>query len=134
MGFGAHETSSPASFVGNGTAVPMSSRAPGTDGGCVREKPPYVASRGSYTQNTTSIQLPIRELKKTYHVTRRLHVYDVEQIAAAAEVPDGPLDGVLGLLGAVDGDHEVALVLVVAGVGGVERWEGSFPQEMGGVS
>jgi hypothetical protein len=24
----------------------------------------------------------------------------------------------------------VALVLVVAGVGGVERWEGSFPQEM----
>ena len=110
----------------------MSSRAPGTDGGCVREKPPYVASRGSYTQNTTSIQLPIRELKKTYHVTRRLHVYDVEQIAAAAEVPDGPLDGVLGLLGAVDGDHEVALVLVVAGVGGVERGEGSFPQKMEG--
>ena len=72
--------------------------------------------------------------KKTYHVTRRLHVYDVEQIAAAAEVPDGPLDGVLGLLGAVDGDHEVALVLVVAGGGGVERWEGSFPQETGGVS
>ena len=61
MGFGAHETSSPASFVGNGTAVPMSSRAPGIDGGCVREKPPYVASRGSYTQNTTSIQLPIRK-------------------------------------------------------------------------
>jgi hypothetical protein len=28
----------------------------------------------------------------------------------------------------------VALVLVVAGVGGVERGEGSFPQEMGGVS
>jgi len=59
-------------------------------------------------------------------------VYDVEQIAAAAEVPDGPLDGVLGLLGAVDGDHEVALVLVVAGVGGVERGEGSFPQKMEG--
>ena len=57
-------------------------------------------------------------------------MYDVEQIAAAAEVPDGPLDGVLGLLGAVDGDHEVALVLVVAGVRGVERREGSFPQEM----
>jgi hypothetical protein len=54
----------------------------------------------------------------------------VEQIAAAAEVPDGPLDGVLGLFGAVDGDHEVALVLVVAGVRGVERREGSFPQEM----
>ena len=57
-------------------------------------------------------------------------MYDVEQIAAAAEVPDGPLDGVLGLFGAVDGDHEVALVLVVAGVRGVERREGSFPQEM----
>ena len=63
MGFGAHETSAPASFVGNGTAVPMSSRAPGTDGGCVREKPPYVASRGSYTQNTTSVKLPIRKYK-----------------------------------------------------------------------
>ena len=57
-------------------------------------------------------------------------MYDVEQIAAAAEVPDGPLDGVLRLLGAVDGDHEVALVLVVAGVVWVERLEGSFPQEM----
>ena len=98
----------------------------------MREKPPYVASRGSYTQNTTSVQLRMRELKCTYHVARRLHVYDVEQIAAAAEVPDGPLDGVLGLLGAVDGDHEVALVLVVAGVGGVERGEGSFPQKMEG--
>ena len=72
------------------------------------------------------------KINLVYHVTSHLHVYDVEQIAAAAEVPDGPLDGVLGLFGAVDGDHEVSLVLVVAGVGGVERGVGSFPQEMEG--
>ena len=88
-------------------------------------------SRVLYTKHDVSrIARTETKINLVYHVARSLHVYDVEQIAAAAEVPDGPLDGVLGLFGAVDGDHEVALVLVVAGVGGVERWEGSFPQEM----
>ena len=88
-------------------------------------------SRVLYTKHDVSrIARTETKINLVYHVARSLHVYDVEQIAAAAEVPDGPLDGVLGLLGAVDGDHEVALVLVVAGAGGVERWEGSFPQEM----
>ena len=92
-------------------------------------------SRVLYTKHdVSSIAHTEIKINVVYHVARSLHVYDVEQIAAAAEVPDGPLDGVLGLLGAVDGDHEVALVLVVAGVGRVERWEGSFPQETGGVS
>ena len=59
------------------------------------------------------------------HVSRGLDVDDVEQVTAAAEVPDGPLDRVLGLLRAVDGDHEVALVLVVARIRGVERGVGS---------
>lgn len=63
------------------------------------------------------------------HVSRGLDVDDVEQVTAAAEVPDGPPDRVLGLLRAVDGDHEVALVLVVARIRGVERGVGSRPQK-----
>ena len=88
----------------------MSFRAPGIDGGCVR------------VEGTVRVQSRV-------HVSRGLDVDDVEQVTAAAEVTDGPLNRVLGLLRAVDGDHEVALVLVVARIRGVERGVGSRPQK-----
>ena len=89
----------------------MSFRAPGIDGGCVR------------VEGTVRVQSRV-------HVSRGFDVDDVEQVTAAAEVPDGPPDRVLGLLRAVDGDHEVALVLVVARIRGVERGVGCARKKM----
>ena len=47
-------------------------------------------------------------------------VHDLKQVAGPAQVPDRPLDGALGLRRAVHGDHQLARVLVVARLGGVE--------------
>ena len=64
------------------------------------------------------------------HVAGGGNVADVEEIAAPAEVPDGPLDGAFGFFGTVHGDHDVSAVFVVARVGGVKPAVASLTAEV----
>ena len=52
--------------------------------------------------------------------TGKAAVHDLKQVAGATQVLDRPLHGAFGFSRSVDGDHQLALVLVVARLGGVE--------------
>ena len=63
-------------------------------------------------------------------VLRGGDVHDVKEVAAAHQMLNGPLAGLLSLLAAVHCHHQVALVFVVPRLGWVELRVSSMPTEV----